>query len=371
MTRTSATRIAVRASGGRDYEVVIGSGLLDHVGVEAREAAPGVRHWVVIADHTVDELYGDRVSRSFGASDVSVRRLTFPAGERHKTRDTWASLTDRLLDLAVGRDGGIVALGGGVAGDLAGFVAATYMRGIPVVQVPTSIVAMVDSAVGGKTGVDTPLGKNLVGAFHAPARVVVDPATVETLPRAQRSEGLAEAAKHGAIIDDGYAREIRLHAGALLDGRPSVVEPVVRRSIEIKAEVVSQDEREGGLREVLNFGHTLGHAFEAASDYRLPHGHAVAVGMVCEARLGESLGLTAPGTADELRTLLEALELPVAPPAGWDPASVLGFVQADKKVRDGKARVVLLECMGRVAPAAPGWAHPVAPNVMRELLDSA
>lgn len=368
MSEGSVDRVDVRAGGGRDYEVVVGAGLLDRVGPEALEAASAVRRWAIISDDTVDALYGDQVERSFAGSDRAVERLTFPAGEVHKVRGTWVDLTDRLLQAGLGRDGGIVALGGGVTGDLAGFVAATYMRGIPVVQVPTSIVAMVDSAVGGKTGVDTVHGKNLVGAFHPPVRVVVDPVAVRTLTREQRSEGLAEAAKHGAIVDEDYARSVQSAAEALLAGQVEAVAPAVLRSIQIKADVVSRDEREGGLREILNFGHTVGHAVEAASDYQLSHGAAVAIGMVCEARLGEALGQTATGTAEQLRGVLEALELPVAPPVDTSPDVLLGFMRADKKVRDGQTRVVLLESMGRVAHDGSSWSHRVDAEWLRELL---
>lgn len=364
---TGLTEIAVRAGGGRDYRVVVGPGLLDTVGARAAEAAPRVARWVVVTDDTVAGLLGARVRASF---DDPPELLTFPAGEVHKTRSTWADLTDRLLALGVGRDAGVVALGGGVAGDLAGFVAATYLRGVPVVQVPTSIVAMVDSAVGGKTGVDTPAGKNLVGAFHPPAVVVVDPAAVATLPRRQRAEGLAEAVKHGAIVDAGYARSVAREARALLEGEVDAVHRMVVRSVQVKADVVSRDEREAGLREILNFGHTLGHALEAASDYRLSHGEAVAVGMVLEARLGEEVGTTRAGTADELAAVLDAVELPIAPPDALDRRRIRGFLRADKKVREGRPRFVLLTELGTVDRSGGSWARPVPDEGLEAVLGS-
>jgi 3-dehydroquinate synthase len=367
----SLVRVSVQAAGDRDYQVVVAPGLLDRVGNEAAEAAPGVRRWVIVADATVAELFAQRVLRSFDATGLAVDLLTFPPGEREKTRATWASLSDGLMELGIGRDGGVVALGGGVTGDLAGFVAATFMRGIPVVQVPTSIVAMVDSAVGGKTGVDTPAGKNLVGAFHPPVRVVVDPAAVESLPRAQRAEGLAEAVKHGAIVDVGYARRIAASAEALLAGRVEAVHQMVVRSIEIKADVVSRDEREGGLREILNFGHTIGHALEAASAFGLSHGEAVATGMVLEARLGEALGGTRSGTALDLAGVLEAVELPTRAPAGLSPERVLSFVRADKKSREGRPRLVLLDSFGTVWKDGDRWSHAVDASVLRGLLGPA
>lgn len=363
---TPAT-IAVRAGeGARDYTVHLGAGLLDAVGAVARAAAPGARRWVVISDDVVAPLHAGRVQRSFG--DDAPPLVTFPAGEEHKNRDEWIRLTDALLALGLGRDSGVVALGGGVAGDLAGFVAATYLRGVPVVQVPTSIVAMVDSAVGGKTGVDTPAGKNLVGAFHPPAAVVVDPTTVATLPRDRRAEGLAEAVKHGAIVDAAYAHEIAASAPALLAGEVQAVTRMVRRSIEVKASVVSRDEREGGVREILNFGHTLGHALEAASGFALSHGEAVAIGMVLEARLGERTGHTAPGTAAALARILEAVELPTRRPPALEPDAVAGYLGADKKVRGGAWRVVLLSALGAVDDRQGRWAHPVDPEQVGEVL---
>jgi 3-dehydroquinate synthase len=360
--------VPVRASGGRDYEVVIGRGLLDRVGHEAGRAAPSVSRWVVISDENVAALYGERVQASLEASGSGPAPLfTFPPGEEHKNRRAWAGLTDALLAEGVGRDGGIVALGGGVTGDLAGFVAATYLRGIPVVQVPTSVVAMVDSAVGGKTGVDTPAGKNLVGAFHPPVTVVVDPETVATLPRAERSQGLAEAVKHGAIADPGHLAFLRDRAGPLLDGEPGATQEMALRSVAFKADVVSRDEREGGLRQILNFGHTLGHALEAGSGYALGHGSAVAVGMVLEAELGVRLGVTPADVPGELAALLQAVELPVRIPGHLDPGHLIAYTRTDKKVRDGRVRYVLLAALGEVARDA-GWARPVPDTEVRRLL---
>lgn len=361
--------VEVRAGGGsRDYRVHLGRGLLDRVGVLARDAAPRVGRWVVISDETVAEFYGERVQGSIEEAGAGPTPLfTFPPGEAHKNRHAWAGLTDALLSEGLGRDGGIVALGGGVTGDLAGFVAATYLRGIPVVQVPTSVVAMVDSSVGGKTGVDTPAGKNLVGAFHPPSVVVVDPEVVATLERGERSQGLAEAVKHGAIVDGGHLTLIRERAAALLDGDPEATLAMAAESVRIKADVVSRDEREGGLRQILNFGHTLGHALEAASEFELGHGSAVALGMILEARLGTRLGVTRPEVADDLARLLTALELPTTVPAGLDLDDVVAFTVADKKVRDGRVRYVFVSQLGDVA-RGEGWSHPVDEDEVRALL---
>ncbi|HVE77600.1 MAG TPA: 3-dehydroquinate synthase, partial [Gemmatimonadaceae bacterium] len=259
------------------YPIVVERGALGRLGEIVRAAAPAHRY-VVVTDEQVGPLYAERARAAFGDADV----LAVPPGEVHKTRESWARLTDAMLARGHGRDTTVVALGGGVVGDLAGFVAATYMRGLPLVQVPTTLLAMIDAAIGGKTGVDTAAGKNLVGAFHPPAAVVADPDVLATLPAPHLRAGLAEAIKHGVVADEAYFDFVREALPSLLaaDGwaGESMTE-LVAVSARIKAEVVSRDERESGLRKVLNFGHTLGHAIEAASGYALLHGEAVAIGM--------------------------------------------------------------------------------------------
>jgi 3-dehydroquinate synthase len=363
-----STTVRVRAGDGRaDYPVLVGAGLLEELPRLLREHAPAHRY-ALISDSTVADLYGRRVQGLLADGGLVCDLLTFPAGEASKSRATWSDLSDGLLAAGVGRDGAVLALGGGVTGDLAGFVAATYLRGVPVVQLPTSLVAMVDSAVGGKTGVDVPAGKNLVGAFHPPRLVVVDPLTVATLSRAERAQGLVEAFKHGAIVDADYLDRLERELPRLLDGEPEATGAAVLRSVEIKAEVVSQDEREAGLREILNFGHTVGHALEQHSQYRLAHGTAVGTGMVLEARLGEALGVTAPGTSDRLAWIVERLGLSFPPLAAAEVPGALAFVRSDKKARQGRARYVLLERLGRVARAEK-WSREVPDEVVERVLE--
>ncbi|MDT8341593.1 MAG: 3-dehydroquinate synthase family protein, partial [Longimicrobiales bacterium] len=272
---------------------------------------------------------------------------------------------ERLATLGLDRDAWVCAVGGGVVGDLAGFVAATYLRGVAFVQVPTTLLAMVDAAVGGKTGLDLAAGKNLVGAFHPPALVLADPEVVETLPRAERAQGLVEAVKHGAILDRAYGERVAWRAAEVLAGDPAAAAELVYRSVALKASVVAADERESGWREILNFGHTVGHALERTSGYTLPHGSAVAEGMLWEARLGEVLGVTAPGTRETLEAWIAALELPAAPRAA-ELAAVVAAMGADKKVREGRLRTVLLARPGEVARAPDGgWSHVIAPEAVR------
>ncbi|MFW6085020.1 MAG: 3-dehydroquinate synthase [Gemmatimonadota bacterium] len=359
-------RVGLSGTAEGGYPVHIGRGLLDRLGELVARAAPADRY-VVIADAEVGALYGVRATASLTAAGLRSVTLTFPAGERSKSRATWAELTDRMLSAGVGRDGAIVALGGGVTGDLAGFTASTYMRGLPFVVVPTSLLAMLDSAIGGKTGLDTPAGKNTVGAFHHPCLVVVDPDLLGTLPSAQRRAGLAEAVKSAAIADEALFGWIEERAASLREGDIAALEYLVTSCLRIKAEVVAADPEEAGRRQVLNFGHTAGHALEALAELRLPHGEAVAAGMRLEARLGEGAGVTQPGTAGRLAAALDSCGLPDAIAAAGaserfgGPVTaerLLDAAAADKKARRGAVRWVLLRRIGEVARAADGgWAH--------------
>jgi 3-dehydroquinate synthase len=350
----------------------IGAGLLDACGPLVRQAL-GARRLAIISDDTVAPLYAARVAESCGVAAADI--LTMPAGEEHKTRKSWSRFTDLLLDAGVGRDAAILALGGGVIGDLAGFVAATYMRGIPVVQLPTTLLAMIDAAVGGKTGVDTRAGKNLVGAFHHPALVIADPRTFRTLPLAQLRNGLAEAVKHGVIASAEDFAWIGANASAIV--RESGPEDalgalLVRRNVEIKARVVAADEKEGGIRKILNFGHTIGHAVELLSGYALLHGECVAIGMVAEARLATALGLADATLAPTIIDGLRAVGLPVALPAGMALDAVLAATRSDKKARAGAVEYALPSRIGAMAGGDRGWGIP-APDaaVLDALRESA
>ena len=332
------------------YPVLVEPGALERLGELVAERLAG-RRTAMIADATVLALY--REGR-LGRVSWEGETLAFPAGERSKTRETWARLTDGLLERGFGRDSGIVALGGGVAGDLAGFVAATYLRGVPCVQVPTTLLAMLDASVGGKTGVDTPQGKNLIGAFHPPVLVVSDPRVLATLPEREYRSGMAEAVKHGLIADRAYFRWIEREAESLLRRDPEVLEHLVRRSVEIKAEVVSGDERETGRRAILNAGHTVAHALERATGYALPHGEAVGLGMVAECELAARLGRAAPAVRERVEEVLARLGLPTrlpgAPPAG----DLLAAMAADKKNRGARIRFALPVALGEMAGDG-GW----------------
>jgi 3-dehydroquinate synthase len=343
-------------------------GALDDLGELCREEV-GAHRYAVVADAEVARLYGDRVVAALEEAGCPARLFTFPPGEASKSREAWSRLTDELLAAGYGRDAAVVALGGGVTGDLAGFVAATYLRGVPVVQAPTTVMAMLDSSVGGKTAVDTGAGKNLVGAFHHPSLVVADPGVLETLPPRQVAAGLSEGVKAAAIADADLMTWIEEEAEALAAGAAGVLSRLVRRGVEIKAEVVAEDPEEAGRRKVLNFGHTVGHALEALSGWHLLHGEAVAEGMRVEARLGEAMGVTEPGTARRLAGVLRRCGH--APGAGPGPeaARVLEAMATDKKARQGRVEVVLLERIGRVARAGDGsYARPLPSEDAEELV---
>lgn len=297
--------------------------------------------------------------------------FSVPPGERHKTRESWARLTDEMLAGGFGRDTTVIVCGGGVVGDLAGFVAATFMRGVPVVQMPTTLLAMIDASIGGKTGVDVAAGKNLVGAFHPPVAVIADLHVLRTLPRRHFLAGLAEAIKHGVVRDALYFDWLAsiMPDLAAMDGMTSShVAAVVIRSIEIKASVVRADELERGPRQILNFGHTLGHAIETAGNFALLHGEAIAIGMVIEAQIAERLGIAASGTAARIREVLQRAQLPVTLPSNIDVESVLRLTGSDKKSRAGATRYALPSSVGTMAAESDGWTVAVDAGVVREML---
>ncbi len=361
----SVDTVLVQAASG-DYPVFVGTGALDRI-TDYLEAHAPAHSYAIVSDHHVAPLHGARVLDACRSAGLRAGLYTFPAGEASKTRKSWSILTDELLDEGCGRDSCVVAVGGGVTGDLAGFVAATFLRGVSLVQVPTSYLAMIDASVGGKTGVDVRAGKNLVGAFHAPRCVVADPDVLGTLPDEERGPGLVEAFKHGAILDEAYFDSLRADTAALLAADGTAAIRAVRRSVEIKADVVSRDEREGGLRQILNFGHTLGHALEAASGFALGHGAAVAEGMMLEADIGERLGVTEQGTRERLGEALGGLGLDTSAIQALDAQTVVGYLAADKKARAGRPRFVLLQGLGAV-DGDGGWSREVPEDLVADVL---
>ncbi|HEY2622351.1 MAG TPA: 3-dehydroquinate synthase [Dyella sp.] len=332
------------ALGTRSYPVWIGPGLLaDHA--RWRATLRG-RHALVISNTTVAPLYLDRVAE--GLDGLTWSSFQLDDGEAHKTFANVGRALEALAQLGATRDACVVALGGGVVGDLAGFSAACWMRGIDFIQMPTTLLAMVDSSVGGKTGVNLPAGKNLVGAFHQPRAVVADTSTLTTLPDREYRAGLAEVVKGAAIGDPAFFAWLEQHAAALNAREPAPLIDAIARKVSYKAGVVARDETEQGERALLNLGHTFGHALETAGKYKvLLHGEGVAIGMLLAARLSEHLGMSEAADTARLHRLLASLGMPTAIPAGMDPEQLLALMRLDKKNLAGTLRLILWRGIGR------------------------
>jgi 3-dehydroquinate synthase len=338
--------------GDRSYDILIGEGLLSDDATWA--GLPRSADALIVSNTTVGPLYGEALAARLRVNHRRVLRVDLPDGEAHKDWQTLNRVFDALLGAGCDRKTVLYALGGGVVGDMTGFAAACYMRGVPFVQVPTTLLAQVDSSVGGKTAINHPLGKNMVGAFYQPARVICDLDLLSTLPRRELSAGLAEVIKYGPIADAGFLDWLEQSLDALLALDRGALAHAVKRSCEIKAWVVGQDEREAGLRAILNFGHTFGHAIEAGLGYGAwLHGEAVGCGMVLAAELSARLGMIDRALLDRLKALIGRAGLPVQAPRlpieRW-----LELMQVDKKAEGGEIRFVLLDGVGRaVVRAAP------------------
>jgi 3-dehydroquinate synthase len=332
--------------GPSTYEIVVERDVLATVGPRLRALGVGARAAVVSAP-AILRLHGKRVAESLEAAGVAVATVEVPDGEAAKTLAVAAHCWNALLEAGLDRTSTVLALGGGAVGDLAGFVAATYMRGVNFIPLPTTVLAQVDAAIGGKTAIDHPRAKNLVGAFHQPRLVLVDPRTVTTLPDRQFRSGLAEIVKHGIVLDARYFDDVEGSVEPLLARDLPTLERIIGGSCRLKASVVERDAREADLRQVLNYGHTIGHALEAATGYtRFTHGEAVALGIVAEARLARRLGLAGPETVERQERLLARVGLPTTAPA-LDTEAVLAAVSHDKKARDGRVPFVLAPAIGQ------------------------
>lgn len=330
--------------GARRYPIHIGPGLLDDA-TRLAALTPG-RHVLIVSDAHVAPHYLARVQAAFAGKQVAVQVL--PPGEQEKTLHRFGELMAALAALGASRDATLIALGGGVVGDLTGFAAACWMRGVRFVQLPTTLLAMVDSSVGGKTAVDLPEGKNLVGAFHQPSAVIADTATLATLPERELRAGLAEVIKYGALGDAAFFDWVQANAAALLAREADALAYAIARSCAMKAGIVARDETETGERMLLNLGHSFGHAIEAEQGFGgLVHGEAVAVGMLLAARLSASLGLAPQADTLRLSEALRALGLPTALPAGLDPDALLARMRLDKKNLSGTLRLILWRGIGR------------------------
>ena len=342
---THATRNVHIDLGDRAYDILIGRGLLADESTFA--GLPTGGRAMIVTNDTVAPLFASRLAQSLGAHFSDVQQVVLPDGEVHKDWPALNRIFDALLQSGSDRKTTLFALGGGVVGDMTGFAAACYMRGVPYVQVPTTLLAQVDSSVGGKTAINHPLGKNMIGVFNQPLRVVADLDTLDTLPQRELIAGLAEVIKYGPIADDAFFVWLEEHLDALLARDTAALAHAITRSCEIKAWVVSQDERETGLRAILNFGHTFGHAIEAGLGYGTwLHGEAVGCGMVMAAELSGQVGLIDQAYAARIRRLVERAGLPVGAPA-LGVARYQQLMRVDKKAEGGATRFVLIEAPGR------------------------
>lgn len=343
MSHASIQTLSIELPDAR-YPVHLGAGLLGNRALWAEILPPGTI--LVVSDDVVAPLYLDSVLDALDGR--AVETLILPAGEQHKSFENWRGILNRLVDIGALRDAAIVALGGGVVGDLAGFAAASYMRGIRFIQAPTTLLAQVDASVGGKTAINHEAGKNLVGAFHQPSAVAIDSATLDTLPDRAYRAGMAEVIKYGVIRDAKFFDWLEAHVEQINQRDPATVMELIARSVRNKAEVVAEDEKELGVRAILNFGHTFAHALETLTDYtRYQHGEAVAIGMVVAARLSEQRGMCPAGRADQIRSLLEGCGLPVAWPREIDAGRAIECMAMDKKALSTGMRLILIEDVGK------------------------
>ncbi len=332
--------------GDRSYPIYIGTGL--DTGALVKEALPKAPRLMVVSNTTVFPLYGDKVVKSLEEAGFKVSSCILKDGEAYKTHESWWQIETALLDNDFGRDGAVIALGGGVVGDMAGFAAATFQRGIPFVQIPTTLLAMVDSSVGGKTAINHPLGKNMIGAFHQPGAVIADLSRLKTLPRREIACGMGEVVKTGIIYDAEFFKYLEKDGDKAFLHDHYALAKIIGRCCEVKADVVSQDEKEHGLRAILNLGHTFGHAVEASLGFGTwLHGEAVGLGTVIAAYLSFKRSLISKSDYERIRAVVGRCQLPVKIPDSMGPEDFIEHMHHDKKVRAGSIRYVLPTAVGR------------------------
>jgi 3-dehydroquinate synthase len=334
--------------GDRSYQIVIGSGL--DAGREARQALGNRTDIMVVTNDTVGPLYLDATVKSLEAAGFKAKSCVLKDGEKYKTAESWMQILTALLEAGFGRDCAVAALGGGVVGDMAGFAAACYQRGVPFIQLPTTLLAMVDSSVGGKTAINHPLGKNMIGAFHQPKVVVAELPTLKTLPPREIAAGMGEIIKTAAICDTEFFSYLEQNCSKAFEHDGEVLSHIIGRCCEVKADVVSRDEREGGIRAILNFGHTFGHALEAFLGFGTwLHGEGVGLGMVIASALSERRGYITHEQFERVKSLVKACRLPTEIPEAMGPDDFIRLMRHDKKVRHGTIRYVLLKHFGEAA----------------------
>lgn len=354
------------------YEIETGFELEEKLISDIRDGLVGrIKKFAVVTDSNVKDLYADKIYGMLTEAGYRANLFVFEAGEKQKTRKTKEEIEDAMLEAGYRRDCCIIAVGGGVVTDLAGFVAGTFGRGVPFINYATTLLAAADASVGGKTAVDTPLATNLIGLFNQPKKVYIDIAAWKTLPKNQICSGLAETIKHACISHKGFFEYLEQHMPQILSIDKEACEYIAKENCEIKYEVVMKDERESGLREILNLGHTVGRAIETVSGYRLLHGEAVSIGLVAEVTLAHQMGYVSEDEKNRVTALLAAAKLPTAIPDYIDREALVKKLYTDKKVRDGRLRFVLQKGIGDVVEFEDGvFATPIAEETAREIIMS-
>ncbi len=362
-------RVRLRRTVDDSHEILIGRGLGPRLAITLRRRRLA-RRYIIVTDSHLHTRHGEPLLSGFRRRGLPADLVSFPAGEGSKCRRVRDEIEDAILKLGAGRDAALVALGGGVVGDLVGFVAATFNRGIPFVQVPTTLIGMVDSAIGGKTGINHEAGKNLIGAFHQPAGVFIDIDYLKTLPRRHFVSGMAEVIKCGVIADRSLFSLLENKADRVARRSPDVLVRIIQACCRVKVRVVSGDPRESNRRKILNFGHTIGHALETLAGYRMAHGEAISIGMVAEARMAARAGILSAKAAQRITALLALSGLPTLLPAGADVRAILDVARRDKKARGGRIICALPARIGAMAHVRGEYGIEVEEDVAAEALAS-
>lgn len=360
-------RVNLKKTEDKSYSIIIEDGILKRVPELIREAGLGHK-FAIVTDSNVEKLYADDLAEGFEKKNLENKTISFPAGEQNKSREVKSWIEDQMLESKFGRDSAVIALGGGVVGDIAGYVAASYTRGLPYVQIPTTLVACVDSSIGGKTAVDTLHGKNLIGAFHQPWAVFIDVSTLLTLSAKEIREGLAEVIKYGVISDEGLFSYLEENIDKIFSYNKEALTHIIKRGCEIKAEVVEKDERESNLRKILNFGHTIGHAVENLSDYKISHGEAISIGMVAEGKLAVEFEFWTEPELNKLINLIKQSGLPTEVPDYMETDQIIDAMKLDKKSRSGQIEMVLPKRIGSMVQVEGEYGIRIEDSIIEKVL---
>jgi 3-dehydroquinate synthase len=347
------------------YEIEIGSGLLNF---QSQYLSSLASRFAIITDDKIASLYGEQLQECLASSGLEVYLFSFPGGEQYKTRGTKELLENQLFEKGLGRDTCVIALGGGVVTDIAGYVAATYCRGIPLVMIPTSLLGMVDASIGGKTGVNVSYGKNMLGCIYQPKKVVIDPSTLKSLPRKELANGVVEMIKHGLIANYTLFEDLDTYSNQILALDAAILEKTIFESCRIKKEIVEQDEKENGKRRLLNFGHTIGHALERLTQYSLSHGEAVAIGLLVESYLSVKLGILDQTSFDRIKKILLQYGLPLQLLSRFPIQTILDAMALDKKSLKGQPRFVMIDAIGSSLAYDSSYCTPVEESLIKNTL---